>query len=172
LASVGFLAKSASAQIRCKCTKKNGANDVSHPFFQTALYIPTLLISSPSAPPQNLPTNPQNSTAFHPNPTAFSSFSSIFSDFIAFFLSPQGEGKNPLARALCAHNDFSIFAFTSSPKSLNTLSHNTLMVKIHPQNPSPAAHRDFTLDAGAFSVPKNVPTRPQPADEKVNIKQG
>ena len=41
-----------------------------------------------------------------------------------------------------------------------------------PQNPSPAAYRNFTLDAGAFSVPKNAPTRPQSADEKVNIKQG
>ena len=41
-----------------------------------------------------------------------------------------------------------------------------------PKKPSPAAYRDFTLDAGAFSVPKNTPTRPQPADEKVNIKQG
>ena len=112
LASVGFLTKSASAQIRCKCTKKNGANDVSHPFFQTALYIPTLLISSLSAPPQNLPTNPQNSTSFHPNPTVFSSFSSIFSDFIAFFLSPQGEGKIS-SRAHYAHT--AIFRFLPSP---------------------------------------------------------
>ena len=128
----GLCPKRASAQIRCKCTKKNGANDVSHPFFQTALYIPTLLISSPSAPPQNLPTNPQNTTPFRPNPTVFSSFSSIFSDFIAFFLSPQGEGKNPLARALCAHSDFSFFAFTPSPKPPNPLSHNTLSMKISP----------------------------------------
>jgi len=168
----GLCPKRASAQIRCKCTKKNGANDVSHPFFQTALYIPTLLISSLSAPPQNLPTNPQNSTSFHPNPTVFSSFSSIFSDFIAFFLSPQDEGKKLLARALCAHSDFSFFAFTPSPNPPKCLSHNTLSVKASPQKPSPAAYRDFTLDAGAFSIPKNAPTRPQPADEKVNTKQG
>ena len=173
LASVGFLAKSASAQIRCKYTKKTAQTTFFAHFFKLRFTYLLFFVSSPSAPPQNLPTNPQNSPSFHPNPTVFSSFSSIFSDFIAFFLSPQGEGKNLLARALCAQSDFSFFAFTPSPNPPNHLSHNTLSVKASPpQNPSPAAYRNFTLDAGAFSVPKNAPTRPQPADEKVNIKQG
>ena len=121
---------------------------------------------------ENSPTNPQKPTPFRPNPSAFSSFSSIFCNFTALFLSPQGEGKNLLARALCAHSDFSFFAFTPSPNPPKSLSHNTLRVKASPQKPSPAAYRDFPLDAGAFSVPKTAPTHPHPAPEKVNIKQG
>ena len=129
---MGFLAKSASAQIRCKYTKKTAQTTFFAHFFKLRFTYLLFFVSSPSAPPQNLPTNPQNSTSFYPNPTVFSSFSSIFSDFIAFFLSPQGEGKNFLARALCAHSDFSFFAFTPSPNPPKPLSHNTLSVKASP----------------------------------------
>lgn len=139
---MGFLAKSASAQIRCKYTKKTAQTTFFAHFFKLRFTYLLFFVSSPSAPPQNLPTNPQNSTSFYPNPTVFSSFSSIFSDFIAFFLSPQGEGKNLLARALCAHSDFSFFAFTPSPNPPSPLSHNTLSVKASPPkilHPQPTA---------------------------------
>jgi len=38
----GLCPKRASAQIRCKCTKKNGAGDVSTSFFETLLCTPSL----------------------------------------------------------------------------------------------------------------------------------
>ena len=38
----GLCPKRASAQIRCKCTKKNGAGDVSTSFFETRLCTPSL----------------------------------------------------------------------------------------------------------------------------------
>ena len=38
----GLCPKRASAQIRCKCTKKNGAGDVSTSFFKTLLCTPSL----------------------------------------------------------------------------------------------------------------------------------
>ena len=173
-ASVGFLAKSASARIRCKCTKKNGANDVSYPFFQTTLYIPALLTSSLPSVPKNSPTNPQKHTPFRPNPTAFSSFSSIFCNFTALFLSPQGEGKNLLARALCAHSDFSFFAFTSSPKPPNLLFHNTLRVKVSPQKSfTRSPPRFYTRHRCMFSSEKRdhtLTTCRQKGEHKTGVK--
>lgn len=137
----GLCPKRASAQIRCKCTKKNGASDVSTSFFETLLC--TLSLHARFSPhfPGITPffffenTEPARSSpqsAARPSPTAHSPLDIP----AAPWRGKHADCEDAISRN--AHNAhisrFSTFAFTPSHAHRKHLIHNELSMKAFTPN--------------------------------------
>lgn len=132
----GLCPKRASAQIRCKCTKKNGASDVSTSFFETLLCTLSLhALFSPHFPgitpffffENTEPARSSPQSAARPSPTTHSPPDTP----AAPRRGKHADCEDTLARN--AHNAhisrFSIFAFTPSHTHRKQLIHRLLSVK-------------------------------------------
>lgn len=160
----GLCPKRASAQIRCKCTKKNGAGDVSTSFFETLLCTPSLharffphysekisrLFFENAEPPH---TTSQPATP--PSPTARSPVRPPR----RFRTRRTCNGEDNLARN--AHNAhlsrFSIFAFTPSRTLHKYLIHKLLSVKTFISDTFTRLHPLFAPSSAHAGTPHRAP---------------
>ena len=160
----GLCPKRASAQIRCKCTKKNGAGDVSTSFFETLLCTPSLhapflsplpgkisrLFFENAEPPHTTsqPATPPSSTARSPvrPPRRFRTRCTC-------------NGEATLARnAHDAHlSRFSIFAFTPSHAHHKQLIHRSLSVKTFISDTFTRLHLLFAPSSAHAATPHRAP---------------
>lgn len=132
----GLCPKRASAQIRCKCTKKNGAGDVSTSFFETLLCTPSLHARFFPHYPGKSPifffenAEPPHTTS-RTAPCSSSTARSPARPPRRFRTRRTCDGEDTLARnAHNAHNSrFSFFAFTPSHTHHKQLIHRPLSVK-------------------------------------------
>lgn len=159
----GLCPKRASAQIRCKCTKKNGAGDVSTSFFET-------LLCTPSLHARFFPHYPRKSPVFfRKRGTAAHNFPTCDAPFVdgAFprSTSPPFPDETHMRRedalARNAHNAhlsrFSIFAFTPSHAHHKQLIHRSLSVKTFISDTFTRLHLLFAPSSAHTGTPHRAP---------------
>ena len=159
----GLCPKRASAQIRCKCTKKNGAGDVSTSFFETLLCTPSLHASFFPHYPGKSPvfsSKTRNHRTQLPNlrrPLRRRRVPPFDLPVVSGRDAPEGEDN--LARN--AHNAhlsrFSIFVFTPSHTIHKHLIHKLLSVKTFISDTFTRLHLLFAPSSAHAATPHRAP---------------
>ena len=165
----GLCPKRASAQIRCKCTKKNGADDVSTSFFET-------LLCTPSLHARFFPHYPRKSPVFSSKTrnrrTQLPNLRRPLRRRRVPPFAPRRfrtrrtyDGEDTLARN--AHNAhlsrFSIFAFTPSHTLHKYFIHRLLSVKTFISDTFTRLHLLFAPSSAHAATPHRAPRAIVPA---------
>lgn len=160
----GLCPKRASAQIRCKCTKKNGAGDVSTSFFETLLCTPSLHARFFPHYSRKFPvfsSKTRNHRTQLPNLRRLSSSTarSPARPPRRFRTRRTCNGEDTLARN--AHNAhisrFSFFAFTPSHAHHKQLIHKPLSVKTFISDTFTHLHLLFAPSSAHAATPHRPP---------------